>query len=78
VAFVRDRTIPTERPPLVGDVSGNFLRIEWCRVVSAADNCGRSLGFLDRLVGRCEVELVIGRNNSDKIMLSFKISQWPM
>jgi hypothetical protein len=24
VAWVRERTIPTERPPLVGKVSGNF------------------------------------------------------
>jgi hypothetical protein len=24
VAFVRERTIPTERPPLVGEVSANF------------------------------------------------------
>jgi hypothetical protein len=28
VALVRERTIPTERPPLVGEVSANFLRIE--------------------------------------------------
>jgi hypothetical protein len=28
VALVRERTIPTERPPLVGEVSVNFLRIE--------------------------------------------------
>jgi hypothetical protein len=28
VALVRKRTIPTERPPLVGEVSANFLRIE--------------------------------------------------
>jgi hypothetical protein len=37
VARVRERTIPTERPPLVGEVSVKFLRIEGCRVVSAAD-----------------------------------------
>jgi hypothetical protein len=37
VALVRERTIPTERPPLNGEVSHNFLRIEGCRVVSAAD-----------------------------------------
>jgi hypothetical protein len=34
VALVRERTIPTERPPLVG---GQLLRIEGCRMVSAAD-----------------------------------------
>jgi hypothetical protein len=28
VALVRERTIPTERPPLVGEVSANFLQIE--------------------------------------------------
>jgi hypothetical protein len=28
VALVREQTIPTERPPLVGEVSANFLRIE--------------------------------------------------
>jgi hypothetical protein len=37
VALVRKRTIPTERPPLVGGVNANFLRIEGCRMVSAAD-----------------------------------------
>ena len=35
MALVRERTIPTERPPLVGEVSANFLRIEGCHVVSA-------------------------------------------
>jgi hypothetical protein len=28
MASVRKRTIPTERPPLVSEVSANFLRIE--------------------------------------------------
>jgi hypothetical protein len=28
MATVRKRTIPTERPPLVSEVSANFLRIE--------------------------------------------------
>jgi hypothetical protein len=37
VALVRERTIPTERPPLVGEISANFWRIEGCRMVSAAD-----------------------------------------
>ena len=35
VALVCERTIPTERPPPVGEVSGNFLRVEVCPVVSA-------------------------------------------
>jgi hypothetical protein len=29
MVWVRERTIPTERPPLVGEVIANFLRIEW-------------------------------------------------
>ena len=41
VALVRQRTIPTERPPPVGEVSANFLRIEVCHVVSATDPHGR-------------------------------------
>ena len=41
VASVRERTIPTERPPPVGEVSANFLRIEGCHVVSATDPHGR-------------------------------------
>jgi hypothetical protein len=28
MAWVRERTVPTERPPLVGEVIANFLRIE--------------------------------------------------
>jgi hypothetical protein len=37
VAWVRELTIPTERPPLVGEVNANFLQIERCSVLSAAD-----------------------------------------
>jgi hypothetical protein len=33
--------MPTERPPLVGEVSANFLRKEGCHVVSS------NLSFLD-------------------------------
>jgi hypothetical protein len=40
---VRERTIPTERPPLVGEVIANF-----CHVVSVKDPYGRILDFLDR------------------------------
>jgi hypothetical protein len=36
VALVRDRTVPIELPPLVGEVSGNF-RIEELQVVSVTD-----------------------------------------
>jgi hypothetical protein len=48
VAWVRERTIPTERLPLVDEVGTNFLRIEGCRVVSVTDPYGHILGFLDR------------------------------
>ena len=41
VALVRERTIPTERPPPVGEVSANFLRIQGCHVVSETDPHGR-------------------------------------
>jgi hypothetical protein len=37
VALVRERTIPTELPPLVGEVGCQLLQIEGCRMVSAAD-----------------------------------------
>jgi hypothetical protein len=45
VALVRERIVPTE---LVGEASANFLRIEECRVVSAAESHGCILGILDR------------------------------
>jgi hypothetical protein len=35
--LVRKRTIPTERPPLVGEILYQLLRVEGCRMVSAAD-----------------------------------------
>jgi hypothetical protein len=38
---VRERTIPTERPPFAGEVTANFLRIEGCHVVSVMDPYGR-------------------------------------
>jgi hypothetical protein len=41
MALVHERTIPTGRPPPVGEVSANFLRIEGCHVVSATDPHGR-------------------------------------
>jgi hypothetical protein len=37
VVLVRKRTIPTERPPLVGEVSAN-LADRGCRVVSATNS----------------------------------------
>jgi hypothetical protein len=48
MVLVRERTIPTERPPLVGEVIANFLRIEECHVVSVTDPYGHILGFIDR------------------------------
>jgi CBS-domain-containing membrane protein len=47
VASVRERTILTERPPLVNEVSTNFADRE-CHLVSVTDSYGRILGFLDR------------------------------
>jgi hypothetical protein len=40
VALVRERTIPTERPPLVGEVVPTFAD-KACGVVSATDSHGR-------------------------------------
>jgi hypothetical protein len=40
VALVRERTMPTERPPLVGEVVPTFADIG-CHVVSATDSHGR-------------------------------------
>jgi hypothetical protein len=48
MASVRKRTIPTERPPPVSEVSANFLQIRGCHVVSVTNLYGRILGFLDR------------------------------
>jgi hypothetical protein len=42
VVWVRERTKPTERPPLVGKVGRE------CHVVSMPDPYGRILGFLDQ------------------------------
>jgi hypothetical protein len=46
-AWVRERIIPTERPPLAGTVSAKFADRE-CHVVSATDPLGRILRFLAR------------------------------
>jgi hypothetical protein len=47
VALVRERNIPTERPPIVGEVSAKFAD-RGCQVVSVTDPYGRNLAFLDR------------------------------
>jgi hypothetical protein len=46
-AFFRERTVPTDRPTLVNEVSANF-EDRGCRVFSATDPYGSILGFLDR------------------------------
>jgi hypothetical protein len=48
MALVRERTIPAERPPLVGEVSANFYGLERCRVVSTADPLQPYSRFLDQ------------------------------
>jgi hypothetical protein len=47
MVWAHERTIPTERPPLVGEVIANFAA-KGCHVVSVTDPYGRILGFLDR------------------------------
>jgi hypothetical protein len=47
VALIRERTIPTELPPLAGEISANFCGYMGCRLVNAAEPYGRNLGFLD-------------------------------
>jgi hypothetical protein len=44
---VRERTTPTERPPLVGEVIAKFAD-RGCHVVSVTDPYGRILGSIDR------------------------------
>jgi hypothetical protein len=46
--WVRERSIPTERPPLVGEVSVQLLRIEGATWLAWRIPYGRVLGFLDR------------------------------
>jgi hypothetical protein len=47
VASVRKRTIPTERPPLVSEVSASFFADRGCQEVSVTNPYGSILGFLD-------------------------------
>jgi hypothetical protein len=47
-ALVRKRTIPTERPPLVGEVSANLKRIEDVAWSAQRIPTAVNLGFLDR------------------------------
>jgi hypothetical protein len=48
VALVRERTIPTERPSPVGEVSANFLGIEGVAWSAQRIPMVVNLGFLDR------------------------------
>jgi hypothetical protein len=48
VPSVRKWTIPTERPPLVSEVSANFFADRGCHVASMMDPYGGIVGFLDR------------------------------
>jgi hypothetical protein len=48
MVWVRERTIPTERSPLVGEVIANFFADRGCHVFSVTDPYGRILDFLDR------------------------------
>jgi hypothetical protein len=47
MVWVRERTITTERPPLVGEVITKFAD-RGCHVVSVTDLYGRILDFLDK------------------------------
>jgi hypothetical protein len=48
MVLVREGTIPTERPPLVGEVIANFFADRGYHMVSVKDPYGRILGFLNR------------------------------
>jgi hypothetical protein len=48
VALIREQAIPTDQPPLVGEVSANFFFADRGRcMVSAMDLHGRILELLD-------------------------------
>jgi hypothetical protein len=48
VALVRKRTIPTERPLLVGEISANFWGVEGVAWSEQRIPTAVNLGFLDR------------------------------
>jgi hypothetical protein len=58
VALVRERTTPTERPPLVGEVSANFLRIEGVAWSAQRIPTVVNLGFLDRSCNRYRIFII--------------------
>jgi hypothetical protein len=47
MVWVRERTIPTDRPPFVGEVIANFFADKECHVVSVTDPYGCILDFLE-------------------------------
>jgi hypothetical protein len=48
MALVRKRTTPTKRPPLVGKVSANLLRVEGVAWSAQRIPMAVNLGFLDQ------------------------------
>jgi hypothetical protein len=46
--LVRKRTIPTERPPLFGEVNANFLRVQSVAWSAQRIPTAVNIGFLDR------------------------------
>jgi hypothetical protein len=48
ISMVRERTTPTEWPPLVGEVIANFFADKEWHMVSVTDPYGRILDFLDK------------------------------
>jgi hypothetical protein len=46
MVWIREQTIPTERPPHFGEISANFADRAY-HLVSVIDTYGRILGFLD-------------------------------
>jgi hypothetical protein len=57
MASVGKGTIPTERPPLVSEVSANFFEDKGCHVVRVTNPYGRILGFLDRCYMKAKLNL---------------------
>jgi hypothetical protein len=55
MALVCERTIPTERPPPVGEVSADFSGERGCRLVRAADPHGRKNGIIDNIKKDCVI-----------------------
>jgi hypothetical protein len=61
VALVRKRTIPTERPPLVGEVSANFSGLEGVAWSAQRIPTTVNFGFLDRIKKNTETLIDVSR-----------------